>query len=236
MKYKIAICDDEEIITDIIAEKITKRGNAYEIYRFSSGEQLLETVADYHILFLDIEMSGVDGIQTAFKLREKNYDGLIIFLTSHTEFMPDAFKVNAFRFLSKPIDDEKFNEAFMAAEKEILNTAHILVTVKNKSIYMKLTDIVYLEAYGDGTYIYDRNGNSYDTSYSLKYWREAIGTEHFFRVHKSYIVSLLYVSNLSKDGTIMLNGYAKEVSISRRNYAVFKNAFFEYVKKHAKIL
>lgn len=236
MKYKIAICDDEEIITDIIAEKITKRGNAYEICRFSSGEQLLETVADYHILFLDIEMSGVDGIQTAFKLREKNYDGLIIFLTSHTEFMPDAFKVNAFRFLSKPIDDEKFNEAFMAAEKEILNTAHILVTVKNKSIYMKLTDIVYLEAYGDGTYIYDRNGNSYDTGYSLKYWREAIGTEHFFQVHKSYIVSLLYVSNLSKDGTIMLNGYAKEVSISRRNYAVFKNAFFEYVKKHAKIL
>lgn len=236
MQYKIAICDDEKNVTNTIAEKISERGNEYEINCFDSGEKLLEASADYHILFLDIEMAGIDGIQTAFKLREKKYDGLIIFLTSHTEFMPDAFKVNAFRFLSKPIDDEKFNEAFMAAEKDILNTAHILITAKNKSIYMKLTDIVYLEAYGDGTYIYDKNGNTYDTDCTLKYWKETIGTEHFFQVHKSYIVSLLHISHISKDGTIMLNGYSKELSISRRNYVAFKNAFFDYIKKYARIM
>ena len=236
MQYKIAICDDEKIVVDSIAEKLSGHGNEYEILRFDSGEKLLETSADYHILFLDIEMSGIDGIQTAFRLREKNYDGIIIFLTSHTEFMPDAFKVNAFRFLSKPIDDEKFTEAFTAAEKDILNTAHILINGKNKSMYMKLTDIVYLEAYGDGTYIYDKNGNTYDTDCSLKYWKEEIGTEHFFQVHKSYIVSFLHISHIDKDGTIMLNGYSQEISISRRNYAVFKNAFFDYVKRHARIM
>lgn len=236
MQYKIAICDDEKEVVDSITDKLSEYGNEYEICCFDSGEKLLEAAADYHILFLDIEMSGIDGIQTAFRLREKNYDGLIIFLTSHTEFMPDAFKVNAFRFLSKPIDDEKFIEAFSEAEKDILNTAHILINTKHSSIYMKLTDIVYLEAYGDGTYIHDKNGNSYDTDCSLKYWKEAIGTEHFFQVHKSYIVSLPHISHISKDCTIMLNGYSKELSISRRNYSAFRNVFFDYIKRHARIM
>ncbi|MBQ8825898.1 MAG: response regulator transcription factor [Oscillospiraceae bacterium] len=236
MQFKIAICDDEAAVIDTIEKKLSERSNEYEICRFSSGEELLDASADYHILFLDIEMTGIDGMQTAFRLREKNYDGLIIFLTSHTEFMPEAFKVNAFRFLDKPIADEKFNEAFAAAEKDILNTAHILIKTKISSIYVKLTDIVLLEAYGDGTYIYDKNGNIYDTDNTLKFWKEAIGTEHFFQVHKSYIVSFLHVSRINKDGTIMLSGYSKELSASRRNYAAFKNAFFDYIKKHARIM
>ena len=235
MQYKIAICDDEAQIIDSIAEKLSAAGE-YEIHRFDSGEKLLEAPSDYHILFLDIEMSGIDGIQTAFSLRENNYDGIIIFLTSHTEFMPDAFKVNAFRFLSKPIDDEKFSEAFTAAERVVLNTAHVLINARSKSIYMKLTDIVFLEAYGDGTYIYDKNGNVYDSDCSLKYWKEAIGTELFFQVHKSYIVSFMHVTHIEKNGTLMLKGYTQEISTSRRNYAAFKSAFFDYIKKHAQIM
>ncbi len=62
---------------------------------------------------------------------------MIIFLTSHTEFMPDAFKVKAFRFLDKPLDSSKFNEAFSEAKKEIMNTEHILLSDKSvKTVYV----------------------------------------------------------------------------------------------------
>ena len=111
MNYKIAVCDDENIVIDDIIEKLQSRRNEYEIVRYNSGDELLTAALDFNILFLDIEMRGLSGMETAFKLREMNYDGIIIFLTSHTEFMPDAFKVKAFRFLNKPIDIEKFNEA-----------------------------------------------------------------------------------------------------------------------------
>jgi len=100
MNYKIAVCDDEKIFVDDLTEKIKSCGNEYEIYPFDSGESLLKSKIVFNIIFLDIEMTGLDGINAAFKLRENGYDGIIIFLTSHTEFMPEAFKVNAFRFLS----------------------------------------------------------------------------------------------------------------------------------------
>lgn len=237
MKYRIAVCDDEKVFANDIIEKIKSDNDNSEITVFYSGENLLKSKSDFNIIFLDIEMPGLNGINTAFALREKNYDGIIIFLTSHTEFMPDAFKVNAFRFLNKPVEEEKFIEAFTAAKKLILNTDHILISGEKETVYLKLTDIVFLEAYGDGTYIYDKNGRVYNTDKSLKYWKEQIGTEHFFQIHKSYIVSLLYVKDITSDFNAVMSGTKQvELTISRRNYIPLKNAFFDYIRKYAKVM
>lgn len=237
MKYRIAVCDDEKIFANDIIEKIKSDNDNSEITVFYSGESLLKSKSDFNIIFLDIEMPGLNGINTAFALRKKNYDGIIIFLTSHTEFMPDAFKVNAFRFLNKPVEEEKFIEAFAAAKKLILNTDHILISSEKETVYLKLTDIVYLEAYGDGTYIYDKNGRVYNTDKSLKYWKEQIGSEHFYQIHKSYIVSFLYIKDITSNFNAVMGGIKQvELTISRRNYIPLKNAFFDYIRKYAKVM
>lgn len=159
MTYKIAVCDDEQIFVDDVVKKIKEQSEQCEIFEYASGDELLNSSFEFNIVFLDIEMTGINGINAASALRERGYDGMIIFLTSHTEFMPDAFKVKAFRFLDKPLNSEKFNEAFSEAKKEIMNTEHILLSDRSgKTVYLKLTDIVYLEAYGNGTYIYSKNG------------------------------------------------------------------------------
>ena len=190
MTYKIAVCDDEQIFVDDVVKKLKEQSEHCEISEYISGEELLNSSLEFDMIFLDIEMTGINGINAAFTLRERGYDGMIIFLTSHTEFMPDAFKVKAFRFLDKPLDSEKFNEAFSEAKKEIMNTEHILLSDRSgKTVYLKLTDIVYLEAYGDGTYIYGKMGKVYDTDKPLKYWKEQIGSEHFYQIHKSFIVT-----------------------------------------------
>ncbi len=236
MTYKVAVCDDEKIFIDDVVTKLNEQSEDCEIVSFLSGEELLNSTLDFNIVFLDIEMTGIDGINTAFSLRAQGYDGIIIFLTSHTEFMPDAFKVKAFRFLDKPLELDKFNEAFARARNEILNTEHILIFDKGKTVYVKLTDIAYLEAYGDGTYIFDKSGVVYDTDKPLKYWKEQIGKEHFYQIHKSAIVSFLYVSNISKEGKVALKGYKNLLDISRRNLVPFKTAFFDYIKKYAKVI
>lgn len=236
MTYKIAVCDDEQIFVDDVVKKLKEQSEQCEISEFNSGEELIKASFEFNMIFLDIEMTGINGINTAFALRERGYDGMIIFLTSHTEFMPDAFKVKAFRFLDKPLDSEKFNEAFSEAKKEIMNTEHILLSDRSgKTVYLKLTDIVYLEAYGDGTYIYGKTGKVYDTDRSLKYWKGQIGSEHFYQIHKSFIVSYMYVSDISKDGQVVMKGFKQPLDISRRNVVPFRNGFFDYIRKYARI-
>lgn len=237
MTYKIAVCDDEQIFVDDVVKKLKEQSEQCEISEYISGEELLNSSLEFDMIFLDIEMTGINGINAAFVLRERGYDGMIIFLTSHTEFMPDAFKVKAFRFLDKPLDSEKFNEAFSEAKKEIMNTEHILLSDRSgKTVYLKLTDIVYLEAYGDGTYIYGKTGKVFDTDKPLKYWKEQIGLEHFYQIHKSFIVSYLYVSDILKDGQVVMKGFKQPLDISRRNVVPFRNGFFDYIRKYARIM
>ncbi|MDE7194959.1 MAG: LytTR family DNA-binding domain-containing protein [Oscillospiraceae bacterium] len=237
MTYKIAVCDDEQIFVDDVVKKLKEQSEQCEIYEYISGEELLNSSLEFDMIFLDIEMTGINGINAAFVLRERGFDGMIIFLTSHTEFMPDAFKVKAFRFLDKPLESEKFNEAFSEAKKEIMNTEHILLSDRSgKTVYLKLTDIVYLEAYGDGTYIYGKTGKVYDTDKPLKYWKGQIGSEHFYQIHKSFIVSYLYVSDISKDGQVAMKGFKQPLDISRRNVVPFRNGFFDYIRKYARIM
>lgn len=237
MIYKIAVCDDEQVFVKDVADKIREQSEQCEISEFFSGEDLLRSSLEFDIIFLDIEMTGINGINTAFALRERKYDGMIIFLTSHTEFMPEAFKVKAFRFLDKPVDSVKFNEAFSEVKKELINTEHILLSDRSgKTVYLKLTDIVYIEAYGDGTYIYSKTGNVYDTDKPLKYWKAQVGSEHFFQIHKSFIVSFLYVSNITKDGKVLVKGLQRQLDISRRNVVPFRNAFFDYIRKYARVM
>ena len=237
MTYKIAVCDDEQIFVDDVVKKLKEQSEQCEISEYISGEELLSSLLEFDMIFSDIEMTGINGINAAFALREREYDGMIIFLTSHTEFMPDAFKVKAFRFLDKPLDIEKFNEAFSEAKKEIMNTEHILLSDRSgKTVYLKLTDIVYLEAYGDGTYIYGKTGKVYDTDKPLKYWKGQIGSEHFYQIHKSFIVSYLYVSDILKDGQVVMKGFKQPLDISRRNVVPFRNGFFDYIRKYARIM
>lgn len=232
----IAVCDDEKIIVDDIAAKLTSQCGDCRIIKFFSGEQLLESTFDFDMIFLDIEMSGINGMNTANVLRKMGYNGVIIFLTSHLEYMQEAFKVGAFRYLEKPIDNEKFNEAFSNARYDILNTEHIIFNEMGQNLCIKLTDIVYLEAYGDGTYIFVKDESVYDSARPLRYWQEQVGSEHFYRIHKSFIVSFLYVSSISNDGKAVLRCGREPLDISRRNLVPFKAAFFNYIKKYARIM
>lgn len=232
MKLNVAICDDESIICNEIKLKLKEIKPNYEISIFKSGKALLNSSKIYDLIFLDIEMPEIDGMNVAKLIRERKNEEYIIFLTSHIEFMPDAFKVKAFRFLNKPIDDEKFEETIIEAEKEILNNEKIAITLQGCTNLINLKDILCFEASGDGTYIHMKNA-VLESNKPLKYWVNRMGNEHFFQVHKSYFIALRYVKSINASEIEM--HYLKQcIPISRRKIASFKKNFFEYVKKNAK--
>lgn len=232
---KIAVCDDEKLFRDQTISCINSYDKNYRIYEYKSGQELLCTKEDFDIIFLDIEMPGMDGMSVAKELRSKGIESIIIFLTSHAELVYDSFKVDAFRFLNKPLNPLAFKEAIGDAAFKISSTEKLVINQKGKLTNVNLKDVVYLEAFGDGTYIYDKSGNVYGTSVQLKEWEQKLQEKDFFKIHKSYIVSLMYVKNL-EDGKLELNYSNTVLTVSRRNLKSFRDAYMEFIRSHARVI
>ena len=232
MQLKVAVCEDDPIICEDIRKKILEIRPDYVIDTYSTGEGLLLERKKYDIVFLDIEMPGKDGMCVARELRERKYSGHIVFLTSHTEFMPEAFKVKAFRFLDKPVKIENLKETLEESQKEIFLDKKLIVTDYGTEILMSLSEILYVEARKNKTIIHTIN-DRLETNFTLKYWLQQLGTDEFFQVHKSYIVSLRHVKRFDGNGLCLYFSDVK-VPVSRRNVSLVKKAFFDYIRTNAK--
>lgn len=118
----IGICDDEVIFREglrKLCERCVSNISLIEIVCFSSGNQVLSYEHKVDVLFLDIHMKGIDGIQTAKKIREKDEDMIIIFLTGYKDYMSDGYYVKAFRYLIKPIEEKELTEVMADVMKEL---------------------------------------------------------------------------------------------------------------------
>lgn len=234
MQLKVAICEDDAILCENAKQRILEIRPDYMIDTYFTGEELLLANQGYDIVFLDIEMPGRDGMCIAKELRAKQYSGHIIFLTSHIEFMPEAFKVKAFRFLDKPINVDDLEETLVESEKEIFLDKKLIVTDCGVAVLVNISDILYVEARKNKTLIYLTN-ELLETNYTLKYWSQELGINDFFQVHKSYIVSLRNIKEFDVD-CVRLHGSEVSVPVSRRNVSVVKKAFFDYVRANAKYI
>lgn len=234
MKLKIAVCDDENIMISRLKNELLHLRPNYMIDAYSSGGSLLDAKYAYDIIFLDIEMPGLDGMETAKRLRALNKNAHIIFLTSHTEYMPEAFKVRAFRFLGKPLCAKELKEAVGEIEKEMLDEYISVTDEKRDSVTIRYKDIFCFEAYGDGTYIYTTRG-VIDTKNTLKYWCDIVGQEHFCQVHKSYVVPFRHVGVISNNN-VTIDGLDKTIPIARRRLKDFKELYVRYLENYARTL
>ena len=227
---KIAICDDDKIFRQQIYKCLKNYNSKLELTEYSSGAALCSSDVDYDIIFLDIEMPDLNGMETAQKLRSAGRNGYIIFLTAHTEMIYQAFHVKAFRFLRKPLKMSELREAFSAAEAELAENQVLVIKTGGDVLRLRIREVMYLEAYGDGTYIYIVQGDVYDVHESLKAVAERLPCTDFFRIHKSYFIGLRYVRAVSNGNVIMDN--QKELPLSRRNTVAFKTAYLEYVRMY----
>lgn len=232
MQLKVAVCDDETIICEDTKRKIIEIKSDYTVDIYNNGLEIVSVGKKYDIIFLDIEMPERDGMSIAKELREQRYQGHIIFLTSHTEFMPDAFRVKAFRFLEKPVDVEELKETVLEAEKEIFDKKQMVVTDYGAEILINISNILYVEAKKNKTIIHTID-ERIETNHTLKYWIKELGTAHFCQAHKSYLVSLRYIKRVDAD-SVTLHYTDAEIPVSRRSVASVRKAFFAYIKENAK--
>ena len=131
---KIAVCDDDLIFQRKIKEELDQYYQSLDVLVeiFSSGEDLLRAAAadpyGFFCVFLDIEMPGIDGMETARRLGELNRNLPVLFLTSHRDLAVEGYELNAFRFLTKPLEHERLCRSLAALEAKGREQARISVT------------------------------------------------------------------------------------------------------------
>ncbi len=149
----IAVVDDEEVIREQIGGFIKKRNPDFDISGFDTGEGLLAAGKDFDIIFLDIQMEGMGGIEAARTLRQSGVDAVVIFITGIREYVFEAFDVSAFHYLLKPIEEQKFMEVLGRAAEEAgkrkgQREKQIFIRAKNQGYTLNLNSILYIESRG----------------------------------------------------------------------------------------
>ncbi len=145
--------DDEEAIREQIGGFIKKRNPDFDISGFATGEGLLAAGKDFDIIFLDIQMEGMGGIEAARTLRQSGVDAVVIFITGIREYVFEAFDVSAFHYLLKPIEEQKFMEVLGRAAEEAgkrkgQREKQIFIRAKNQGYTLNLNSILYIESRG----------------------------------------------------------------------------------------
>lgn len=162
---EIAICDDEVYMTSEIEEMLHNLCELYsvtvEIDVFYDGETLVDYIekgTNYDIIYLDIEMKQ-NGVEAARRIRKKDTNVLIIYVTSHESFAKEAFEVSAYRFITKPIDKKIFERYFLSAMKTVRSVPVYYRYQYNKIHYkLLIEDIIYFRSDKRITYIVTKNG------------------------------------------------------------------------------
>ena len=231
----IAVCDDEQFMCDMLEEKIKEVLPNAVVCKFSSGKELLDSVARIDILFLDIQMPEKNGMETAKELRRKNKKFIIIFVTALDDFVFQAFDVGAFHYLVKPFDDGKFAEVLQNAVKQFEDTKKLentgrkgempslMITTGGEHITVNLEDIVYAEVYDRKVLLHTMDA---DIEYygKMKELEEKAGDE-FYRTHRSFLVNFGYIRKYDAATVYLEKGQAL---MAKQNYHGFVKSYLRY--------
>ncbi len=234
---RIGICDDEESVRRMLADKVRGLYPEAEIRQFPSGEELLAADGEPDILFLDVKMPGMGGMEAAKKLRRRNRRTILIFLTAMEEYVFQAFDVGAFHYLVKPISEEKFKSVLSAAAERYRELTeggltgrpgerYLMVMSGGAHIKVSLEDIVYAEVFNRKVVIHKMEE---DIEYygKLSELAQQAG-EDFFRTHRAYLVHFKYVVKYDASTIWMEKGKAL---LAKNNYPEFVKKFMRYNQK-----
>lgn len=233
---RVAICDDEELYRKSVEvecrEYFLNKGNSksmpdsVDISFFSSGEEVIASDEEFNILFLDIEMQEVDGIEVKDYFEKSKKHTRIIFLTSHKERVIEAFGKNVIGFLEKPLkvtDFEKIMEKIMAD----INERILEIEDNGQTLFFPIKQIKYIEAQDKYTVMITEK-DTYLLRKTMKYWEENLSEQDFCRVNKSFFVNWEYFIK-EKDEIVLEKD--KRIKISRKNKADILQKYKEYLRR-----
>ena len=232
---KFAICDDEPIMVHEISNQLSqymdgRKITPYSATSFSNGCALLESDCNFDIVFLDIQMDNLDGIETAKILRQRRNRSLLIFVTVLKEYVFNAFEVEAYDYLLKPLDSEHFKRTMDRAVSTLAQRTDKSIVIQRGSScdVVPLAQIVYCEVQGRKVYVHQSDGKIIDYYDNLENFELEMDSR-FFRCHRSYLVNLDYVRGC--DTGLVTLSQGDKIPISRLRGRDLTQALLRYMKE-----
>ncbi len=230
---RVAIVDDEPEVCSLLVSYVERygkeQGTEFAVRTFKNGIALLnEDRLDFHIVFLDVEMPYMDGIETARNLRKSNRTCALIFVTNMTQYAIAGYEVDAMDYVVKPVSYEVF--AFKMKrilERVALNESKNL-TIKTREgfVYLDIQDIYYIEVTGHELRYHTAQG-VLSTWGSLSEAEKQLGEDGFYRSNSCYLINLRYVSAVEEDCAVV---HGDHLRISGPRKKGFYQAMMRYMR------
>lgn len=233
MNIEIAVCDDDEKDRKFLESQIDtymKSNNIIgNISLFSCGEDFLSAEPDkpYDIVFMDIYMKGINGVDTVLASSSQNTFQLV-FITTSQEHAIEAFNLNAAHYLVKPATKNNVAEAIERClarmTKNILK--HISIKTTGGTVSIPIDHIIYIEVYNKTCYIHTEKDN-YETNSSLDAIYKLLDNDIFMRAQRSFVVNMHFIDSFSFGHISLYNGM--EIVPSRNNWNELKNQYHQFL-------
>ena len=237
---QIGVCDDQKEIREMIIDKVKKFYPAEDIVSYGSGREVLDALQLPDILFLDIQMPEMDGLETAGELRKLNRQMIIIFVTVTEDYVFQSFDVGAFHYLIKPFEDEKFAEVLHNAVRQFRERKtermgikrelpSLVVTTKGKHITVPMEDVVYAEVYNRKIIIHTMDADI--EFYGKMKELEKKAGDDFYRPHRAYLINLNFIRKYDARTIYLENA---RVPVSKQNYHDFVKCYLRFNQRKGK--
>lgn len=233
----IAICEDNKIdrqlLNGIVNSLVSERGMEYEIHLFGNGEALLEQMKDrkYQLIFLDILMEEMDGIEIGKKIRESDLDTEIIYCTSSREFLLASYEVFALGYVLKPYDIMQIGRLldYFCYKHKIVPTKCLSVISHfvNRKIYFN--EIVYVESMNKVVIFHTTTSGEIKVYDKLGNIEKQLLDDKFLRCHQSYIINIDFVARMDENEFITITNNI--IPIRRRDRKNIRDRYHQYKKK-----
>lgn len=231
---RIAICDDEQRFIDDFRRVTDKLYAGLDIVvdAFSDGNELLRSFEyrAYELVFLDIEMPGMDGLTLAERLRGMSEKVAIVFLTGHIEYAIKGYEVNALRYLTKPADEGKIRDVIDRVMKTISESKHLWIKTDMGEIKLMLEDILFIESHNQNV-VFNTASDSFSVRGNMNDYEKQLEPDGFYRIHRGYLVALAKIRRISGREVVMEDGTI--LPVSRNRESGLREVLFSYVSREA---
>lgn len=235
MSVQIGICDDRLDDIRILSEALYAYDVTFQITAYSEGQSLLEDCFErkilFDIIFLDIYMPDLNGIDTAKKIRSVMKDVKIVFVSSSNEHYPEAYDLFAFNYILKPINIEKLNRVLEQALSDISGERLQQISFSHKGSMHRIycRDILYIESRDKLILFNSIDGTTKQCYAKIDDILNQLPDESFIRCHQSFVVNIYHVTEMSENS---FRVGSSNISISKKYLKASKDKYFKYLFSH----
>ena len=230
---KIAICDDETVmcgqLKELVSGKLSQWQEDFTVVCYTNAMRLLFSPMDFNLIFLDVQMPGINGMSLARKLRQKGFEGVLIFVTVMREYMPEAFEVEAMDFLCKPIDPKRLEAALARSVRRLGTEAEdtLFIRTANWCRAVKIRDIYYCEVMDRKIYVHMK-GDVIEYYGRMKDLEKQTAFK-LIRCHRSYLINPRYLSEYRCGFALLENG--EKIPVAQSCRQGFMEQMMRYMEK-----